>query len=58
MRTYKCDRCSNTYQPLERHPKLSISKRIPTKEGDTFKYVDLCPECYQNLVDWLKEGNE
>lgn len=54
MRTFKCDRCGDTYQPLERYSKLTLSKRIPTKEGDIFKYVDLCPTCYESLGQWLK----
>lgn len=54
MRTFKCDRCGDTYQPLERYSKLTLSKKIPTKEGYAFKYVDLCPICYESLEQWLK----
>lgn len=51
MKTFKCDRCSKLYIPEQKYPYYTVSKRI--HGGSGFQYVDLCPECYRGLCQFL-----
>ena len=57
MKQFQCDRCRKNYQPLERYKKYILSERVKVSEDKSaFSYIDLCPECYMNLVKWLKNA--
>ena len=57
MKTFKCDRCGTAYQPPQWHPDYTLSKRLETNRA-SFVYIDLCPDCYEKLCDWLENGSE
>ena len=55
MKTFKCDKCSKLYQPEQKYPLYTISKRL---DSGGFKYIDLCPDCYKKLCEFLYTENE
>lgn len=57
MKQFQCDRCRKNYQPLEWYSKYILSERVKvSEEKSVFSYIDLCPECYAKLVEWLNNA--
>lgn len=46
----KCDRCGALYE-MPVNPILRIKKDLYPYEP---KYIDLCPQCYEELKQWLE----
>lgn len=44
----KCDRCGRYYDPY--YTEILLAK------GMLQNVIDLCPECEEQLTDWLSEG--
>lgn len=64
----KCDRCEKLYDFYNFYNKFDdeyqngfamIYKNLAGMTEQMFKGIDLCPECMQDLIDWLnkKENN-
>lgn len=54
MKVYQCDRCKAIYEPRkldkgEPYVTRKNMERTKASNGD----VDLCPECYMQLMMWL-----
>ena len=59
MKTYKCDRCGKSYQPIHQYTKYTLSRRYLSEDGRfTFAYVDLCLECYERLCSWIEKEKD
>jgi hypothetical protein len=58
-----CDRCGNFYQThgvngLQSTDKLNIFEDDINHERHNSKFFDLCPNCRQELDNWLKGMKE
>lgn len=58
----KCDRCGGLYEPklIEIDKQrvngiMLIERRLDNSGGDNRGYRDFCPDCLNDLVDFLKK---
>lgn len=51
----KCDRCGALYEKPVCNPILQI-----TQDNHPYSpiHIDLCPQCYEELKQWLQDKNE
>lgn len=46
-KVYQCDRCKTIFEPrVLQHTEPYIARK-------GYRDIDLCPNCYQMMIDWL-----
>lgn len=62
MKATLCDRCGKQYDPSKRGDRKYTVRTVRTevvrKQMSRGTEVDICPECYQMLVDWFENRKE
>lgn len=53
-KVYQCDRCKAIFEPRV----LTKGEPYITHKGNGVGDVDLCPNCYDDLIQWLREFKE
>ena len=62
MEAFRCDRCGAYFSVNDAFWKAGNG---PTTVSGLYRYdsvgnrrnIDICPDCYKSLVDWMKEGS-
>lgn len=53
MRARKCDRCGAFYECAEYGDGIAVDSE---RHQYRHKEFDLCPECVEGLVEWMRDG--
>ena len=63
---FKCDRCNTFFEKTQKDAVQGyiISKNNSTRIGGLYAYnedgnrrdIDICPNCYMSLEEWMKGG--
>ena len=62
MEAYKCDICGKLYERYSKYDKkyildITIADNTKNYYYEEYRQVDLCPECYDNIVNMIvKKG--
>lgn len=55
-RVYQCDRCKTIFEPrVLQNGEPYITRKVANKGRVTNSDIDLCPKCYELLMDFLSD---
>ena len=61
---YKCDRCNRYFEETQKIAVQAYIKNNSARIAGLYKYnsdgnqrdIDICPECYRSLEEWMEGG--
>lgn len=61
---FKCDRCNMFFEETQKIAVQAYIKNNSARIAGLYKYnsdgnqrdIDICPECYRSLEEWMKGG--
>ena len=58
-KVYQCDRCKSIFEPrVLDNGEPYITRKVANKGRVNNSDIDLCPECYDSLLAWLKTDDD
>lgn len=61
---YRCDRCKRYFEETQKIAVQGYIKNNSARIAGLYKYnsdgnqrdIDICPECYRSLEEWMEKG--
>jgi methionyl-tRNA synthetase len=58
-KVYQCDKCGRIFEPrVLQNGEPYITRKVANKGRVNNSDIDLCPECYDSLLAWLKTDDD